>query len=47
MPGMCREVEYGGLGFDYRLAMAIPDMWIKVNSSYYHYYTFINGIREL
>ncbi|RDD42002.1 1,4-alpha-glucan-branching enzyme [Trichoplax sp. H2] len=30
MPGMCREIEYGGIGFDYRLAMAIPDMWIKM-----------------
>jgi 1,4-alpha-glucan branching enzyme len=23
-------VEEGGQGFDYRLAMAIPDMWIKL-----------------
>ncbi len=30
MPGMCRPVEEGGTGFDYRLAMAIPDMWIKL-----------------
>ncbi|CAG8650351.1 15874_t:CDS:10 [Funneliformis caledonium] len=30
MPGLCRPVEEGGLGFDYRLAMAIPDMWIKL-----------------
>ncbi|XP_075252431.1 1,4-alpha-glucan-branching enzyme-like [Convolutriloba macropyga] len=30
MPALCREVEEGGLGFDYRLAMAIPDMWIKL-----------------
>ena len=30
MPGLCRPVEEGGQGFDYRLAMAIPDMWIKV-----------------
>jgi len=30
MPGMCRPVNEGGLGFDYRLAMAVPDMWIKV-----------------
>lgn len=29
MPGLCRPVEEGGVGFDYRLAMAIPDMWIK------------------
>jgi 1,4-alpha-glucan branching enzyme len=30
MPLLCRPVHEGGLGFDYRLAMAIPDMWIKL-----------------
>ncbi|XP_049805932.1 1,4-alpha-glucan-branching enzyme [Schistocerca nitens] len=30
MPASCRPVSEGGLGFDYRLAMAIPDMWIKL-----------------
>jgi 1,4-alpha-glucan branching enzyme len=30
MPGMARPVEEGGLGFDYRLAMGVPDFWIKV-----------------
>ncbi|MEN7549358.1 alpha-amylase family glycosyl hydrolase [Rapidithrix thailandica] len=30
MPGLCRPVEEGGVGFDYRLAMGIPDFWIKV-----------------
>ena len=30
MPGICRPVEEGGQGFDYRLAMALPDMWIKI-----------------
>lgn len=30
MPGLCRPVRDGGIGFDYRLAMAIPDYWIKV-----------------
>ena len=29
MPGLCRSVSEGGVGFDYRLAMAIPDIWIK------------------
>lgn len=29
MPAMCRSVLEGGQGFDYRLAMAIPDLWIK------------------
>lgn len=26
MPTLCRTVEEGGLGFDYRLSMYIPDM---------------------
>ncbi|PAV85395.1 hypothetical protein WR25_09830 [Diploscapter pachys] len=30
MPALCRPVDEGGQGFDYRLAMAIPDMWIKI-----------------
>ncbi|MGH7244092.1 MAG: alpha-amylase family glycosyl hydrolase [Phycisphaerales bacterium] len=30
MPGMARPVVEGGLGFDYRLAMGIPDFWVKV-----------------
>lgn len=29
MPGLCRPIEEGGIGFDYRLAMGIPDFWIK------------------
>jgi 1,4-alpha-glucan branching enzyme len=30
MPGLCRPMEEGGIGFDYRLGMAIPDYWIKL-----------------
>ncbi len=30
MPGMCQPVKEGGLGFDYRLGMGIPDSWIKL-----------------
>ncbi len=30
MPGLCRPVKEGGMGFDFRLAMGIPDYWIKV-----------------
>lgn len=30
MPGLCRPVDEGGNGFDFRLGMAIPDMWIKL-----------------
>ncbi|MGV3539008.1 MAG: alpha amylase C-terminal domain-containing protein, partial [Rufibacter sp.] len=29
MPGLCRPVKEGGVGFDYRLGMGIPDYWIK------------------
>ncbi|MBP5560743.1 MAG: alpha amylase C-terminal domain-containing protein [Muribaculaceae bacterium] len=29
MPGLARKVEDGGIGFDYRMAMGIPDYWIK------------------
>ena len=30
MPGLAAPFEDGGYGFDYRLAMNIPDYWIKV-----------------
>lgn len=30
MPALCVMLSLGGIGFDYRLAMAIPDMWIKI-----------------
>ncbi len=30
MPGMCQKIGDGGVGFDYRLGMAIPDFWIKL-----------------
>ena len=30
MPGMCLPVKYGGLGFDYRLSMGVPDFWVKI-----------------
>lgn len=30
MPGISREVLEGGVGFDYRLGMGIPDYWIKL-----------------
>lgn len=29
MPGLARPFKDGGLGFDYRMAMGIPDYWIK------------------
>lgn len=30
MPGMCLPVAEGGIGFDYRLAMGMPDFWIRI-----------------
>lgn len=30
MPGLCVKLSLGGVGFDYRLAMAVPDMYIKL-----------------
>ena len=30
LPGLCLPIEDGGVGFDYRLAMGEPDMWIKL-----------------
>jgi 1,4-alpha-glucan branching enzyme len=30
MPTLCVPVERGGIGFDYRLAMAVPDKWIEL-----------------
>jgi len=32
MCGLCRPLEEGGIGFDYRLAMGIPDKWIELLS---------------
>lgn len=29
MPGLSAPIKDGGMGFDYRLAMGIPDFWIK------------------
>ncbi|KIO42525.1 MULTISPECIES: alpha amylase C-terminal domain-containing protein [Sanguibacteroides] len=30
MPGMAFPVEEGGLGFDFRMSMGVPDYWIKL-----------------
>ena len=30
MPGLAARFEDGGIGFDYRMAMGIPDYWIKM-----------------
>ncbi|MDD6212745.1 MAG: alpha amylase C-terminal domain-containing protein [Clostridiales bacterium] len=29
MPGMCLPISAGGIGFDYRLGMGLPDLWIR------------------
>ena len=29
MPGLAAKIKDGGMGFDYRMAMGIPDFWIK------------------
>lgn len=29
LPGIAAPVESGGIGFDYRLSMGVPDLWIK------------------
>ena len=29
MPGMCLPISEGGIGFDYRLGMGLPDMWVR------------------
>ena len=30
MPGVASHLEYGGMGFDYRMNMGTPDYWIKL-----------------
>lgn len=34
MPGLTSSIDEGGIGFDYRLGMGIPDFWIKVLKEY-------------
>ena len=34
MPGMCIPIADGGLGFDFRLSMGVPDLWIKLIKEY-------------
>ena len=29
MPGLAAKIDDGGIGFDYRMAMGVPDFWIK------------------
>ncbi len=34
MPGMCLAIQSGGIGFDYRLSMGLPDLFIKLIKEY-------------
>lgn len=34
MPGLAAPLDTGGLGFDFRFAMGIPDYWIKLIKNY-------------
>lgn len=34
MPGLAAPLKEGGVGFDYRLAMGVPDFWIKILKEY-------------
>ncbi len=34
MPGMCLPIQDHGIGFDYRLSMGVPDLWIKLLKEY-------------
>ncbi len=34
MPGMCIKIADGGIGFDYRLSMGVPDLFIKFIKEY-------------
>ncbi len=44
MPGMCLPISDGGMGFDYRLAMGEPDMWIKLLKEVPDEYWDLNSI---
>ncbi len=44
LPGMCLPIKVGGLGFDYRLAMGEPDMWIRLMKDVRDEYWNLNNI---
>lgn len=44
LPGLCLPVADGGLGFDYRLAMGEPDMWIRLLKEVKDEYWDLNNI---
>ncbi len=44
LPGLCLPIDDGGVGFDYRLAMGEPDMWIKLLKEVPDQYWDMNNI---
>ena len=30
MPSLAVPIDLGGIGFDFRMAMGVPDFWIKI-----------------
>ncbi|MBR4109478.1 MAG: alpha amylase C-terminal domain-containing protein [Oscillospiraceae bacterium] len=44
LPGLCLPISQGGVGFDYRLAMGEPDMWIKLLKEVPDEYWDLNSI---
>lgn len=45
MPTLCRPVSECGIGFNYRLNMAVPDMWIKLIKEKCVFYLYNSGSR--
>jgi len=43
MPTLCRPVSEGGIGFDYRLQMAIADKWVEVMEEWHDDYAWDLG----
>ncbi len=47
-PGLCLPLEYAGVGFDYRLAMGVPDVWTRlVRDQRQEYWDMFNIWKEL
>ncbi len=44
LPGLALPISAGGVGFDYRLAMGVPDMWIKLLKEVPDEYWDLNSI---
>jgi 1,4-alpha-glucan branching enzyme len=44
MPGLARPIEEGGIGFDYRFAMGVPDYWIRLTKDTADEYWHMGGL---